>query len=70
MKLLALIATIAIVYFYAGFLRGLLNDGHWGWLLIIGVTLPLALAWIVGNDEDRADFYKIKDWLLTKLRIR
>lgn len=70
MKLLALIATIAILYFYAGFLRGLLEGGHWVWMLIIATILPLALAWIVGNDDDRADFYKIRDWVLEKLRIR
>lgn len=69
MKLAVLLIVLAFCAVYGGFLEGLVKGGNWGWVALMFVW-PFVLAWYVGNEEDRADFYKIKDWLAKKLRIR
>lgn len=69
MKLLAVVIVFAFAIWYGGFLRSLVADGSWGWMALMFVW-PFILAWYVGNDEDRADFYKVRDWIVEKLRIR
>ncbi len=69
MKLLALLILLALSVQYGGFLKSLLASGSWGWLSLMFVW-PFVLAYVVGNEADRADFHKIRDWLAAKLRIR
>lgn len=69
LRLLVLVAVIAFCAVYGGYLKGIIDEGQWGWLALMFVW-PFALAWIVGSEADRADFYKLKDWVLRKLRIR
>ncbi len=69
MKLLSLMILLAISVWYGGFLKSLLASSSWGWLSLMFVW-PFVLAYVVGNEADRADFHKIRDWLAAKLRIR
>lgn len=40
-----------------------LIDASWLLFAVVAVTVPLGLAWIVGDEADRADFYKVRDWI-------
>jgi hypothetical protein len=68
-KLLALLIVIGFAVWYGGFLKGLVESGSWGWMALMFVW-PVVLAWFVGDEADRADFYKIRDWIFEKLRLR
>lgn len=69
MKLLALLIVFAFAIWYGGVIKSIVSDGSWGWYALM-FTWPFVLAWFVGDEADRADFYKLRDWILTKLRIR
>ena len=62
MRLIFLIGILAFAILYASFLKSLIASGSW--LLMAAMFIwPFVLAYFVGNDEDRADFRKIIDWL-------
>lgn len=69
MQLIFIFALCFIASYYAGFLRSLIDGGNWFWLAMM-LVWPVVLAWFVGDEEDRKDFYKIMDWIAAKLRIR
>lgn len=69
MKLLVVVIVFAFAIWYGGFLKGLIADGSWGWMSLMFVW-PFFLAYWVGDEDDRADFHKIRDWIAAKLRIR
>jgi hypothetical protein len=70
-KLVALLVVFAFAIWYGGALKEAIESGgdSWGWYATM-IIWPFVLAWFVGNDDDRADFYKIREWILTKLRLR
>ena len=49
--------------------RSIIESGSLLWMSGL-VVFPLALGYVVGNAEDRADYHKAIDWLLVKLRLR
>lgn len=65
LKLVFLLFLVGFAMLYGNAMHYLLETS---WLLfaVIGISLPLLLAWIVGDENDRADFYKIRDWLTGK----
>lgn len=69
MKLIALLIVFAFAIWYGGVLKGIVSDGSWGWYSLL-LIWPIVLAYYVGDEADRADYHKIRDWFLTKLRIR
>lgn len=68
-RLIALLILIAFAIWYGGVLRSLVADGSWWWMSLMFVW-PFVLAYYVGDDADRADFHKIRDWVSARLRIR
>lgn len=69
LRLFLFIVLVAFAVTYGTFMRNLL-DQSWLLFAVISITFPLALAWVVGSEEDKRDFYKIRDWIAAKLRLR
>jgi hypothetical protein len=69
LKFLFVVIVFGFAYFYAVFLKTLFMEGPWYWIALMFVW-PFVLAYYVGDDEDRADFHRIRDWLMAKLRLR
>lgn len=69
LRLFLFIVLVAFAVTYGTFMRNLL-DQSWLLFAVIALTFPLALAWVVGSEEDKRDFYKIRDWIAAKLRLR
>ncbi len=68
--LIGIIITMSVLYWYGGVLDGWLKSENGNWWFLFAMTWPLVLAYYVGDDEDRADFHKIRDWLLSFFRAR
>ena len=69
MKLLAVMIVFAFAIWYGGVLKSIVTSGSWGWYALM-LVWPFVLAYYVGDEADRADFHKIRDWILKTLRIR
>lgn len=69
MKLVILIGLVASCAAYAVFLSGLIESGSWHWLALMFVW-PFVLGYFVGDENDRADYHRISDWLAEKLGLR
>ena len=63
LRLFFIVFMVGSAAIYASAMRALI-DTSWLLFAFVAITAPLGLAWIVGNDDDRADFLKIRDWLL------
>ena len=68
MKLLTVVLTTALTAAYGALAK-------WGidasWLFFIPLlAFPLWLGYVVGTDEDRAEYHKLKDWIIERLLRR
>lgn len=63
LRLIFLVLLVVFAVMYGSFMRNLL-DASWLLFGLIAIGFPLGLAWIVGDEADREDFYKIKDWIV------
>jgi hypothetical protein len=68
-KLVILIGFFGFLLWYAGQARAIIESGSLLWISGL-IILPLALGYAVGNAEDRAEYHKIIDLILKKLRLR
>lgn len=69
LRLFLFIVLVAFAVTYGTFMRNML-DQSWLLFAVVAITFPLALAWVVGSEEDKQDFYKIRDWIAAMLRIQ
>ena len=69
LRLFVFVVLVAFAVHYATFMRNLI-DVDWMLFAAVAVVFPLVLAWFVGTEEDKADFYKIRDWVAVKLRLQ
>lgn len=69
MPVLLLVGMGAFLFWYAGFIGSLIDSGSWIWFSGF-LVLPLVLGYIVGDERDRADYHRLRDWLVAKLGSR
>jgi uncharacterized transporter YbjL len=67
LRLLFLLFLVAFGLAYGSALKSVL-DTNWLLFGVIAIAVPVGLAWIVGDEADRADFYKIRDWITGRLK--
>ena len=69
MRLIVFLLTTAFVVIYTPFVRSIVESGSWGIYagLIVGT---FALGYLVGDEEDRADYHRIIARVLAALRLK
>ncbi len=69
MQLIVFLLTTAFVVVYTPFVRWIVESGSWGIYagLIVGT---FALGYVVGDEEDRAEYHRIIGRVLAALRLR
>lgn len=65
MNALKAVFLLLLIIFGLAYGSAMMSLLETSWILfaLAAVSVPLGLAWMVGDEADRADFYKIRDWI-------
>lgn len=60
-----LITTFILACLFV-WMKGMVSEGHY-WLFVAGPVAAVALGYVVGGPEDRADYHNIWRWITDRL---
>ena len=69
MQLIVIVATLTFCYFYAHLAASVIDSHSW-FIFGLMALFPFVLGYMVGDENDRADYHRLKDWLLQKFGLR
>ncbi len=69
MQLVVIVGTLTFCYFYAHWAKAAIESQSW-WILGLMALFPFVLGYIVGDQNDRADYHKFFNWVARKFGSR
>ncbi len=66
-QLLIIVVTGVVLYFFGQYVGSLLNTGNWLTFLLLFPAI-FVFGYFVGDDADKADYWKIRDWFVSFFR--